>query len=64
MSPDTYSKIDPDDTSWLYFSVIFSAHWEVDKSEDIKLYQYRETQENDIEGEHIDAQFPVKFPFI
>lgn len=42
----------------------FSAHREVDKGEDIKLYQYRETQENSIKKQHVDAQFLVKFPFI
>lgn len=33
----------------------FSAHREVDKGEDIKLYQYRETQENSIKKQHVDA---------
>lgn len=33
----------------------FSAHREVDKGEDIKLYQYRETQENSIKKQDVDA---------
>lgn len=47
-----------------FLSLLFSAHWEVDKSKDIKLNQYREAQEDGIKQEHIDTQFPVKFPFI
>lgn len=64
MSPVIYSTMQPDNDSWQVLSIVFSAHWKVDKSEDVKLYQYRETQEDGIKDENIDAQFLVKFPFI
>lgn len=44
--------------------VVFSAHGQVDKGEDIKLYHYGEAQEDSIENQHIDSQLPVQPPFI
>lgn len=56
--------MDPDDVHWWRLSIIFLAHWKVDKSEDVKLYQDRETQKDCVEEKHIDAQFFVQFPFV
>lgn len=44
--------------------IVFSAHRQVDEGEDVKLYHYREAQEDGIEGQHTDPQLPVKSPFV
>lgn len=44
--------------------VIFSTHWQVDKGEDVKLYHYREAQEDGIENQDVDAQLPVQSPLV
>lgn len=44
--------------------IVFSAHWQVDEGEDVKLYHNREAQEDGVENQHIDSQLPVKSPFV
>lgn len=57
MSPVIYSTRNQNNCSLSPYCSLkfFSAHREVDKGEDIKLYQYRETQENSIKKQHVDA---------
>lgn len=57
MSPVIYSTCNQKNCSLSPYCSLkfFSAHREVDKGEDIELYQYRETQENSIKKQHVDA---------
>lgn len=44
--------------------IIFSAHGQVDKGEDVEFYHYGEAQEDGVEGQHADAQLPVQSPLV
>lgn len=44
--------------------VVFLAHGQVDEGEDIELDHDGEAQEDGIEDQHIDAQFPVQPPLV
>ena len=44
--------------------IVFSAHGQVDKGEDIELYHYGEAQEDGVEGQYADAQLPVQSPLV
>lgn len=47
-----------------YVLIVFSAHRQVDKGKDVKLYHYGEAQEDGVENQHVDPQLPVQPPFV
>lgn len=44
--------------------IVFSAHWQVDEGEDVKLYHDGEAQEDGVEDQHVDPQLPVQPPLV
>lgn len=44
--------------------VVFPAHGQVDKGEDVKLDHDGEAQEDGVEDQHVDTQLPVQSPFV